>query len=68
MKKKRLGSIRRQVSVPHERPRQSVCPFSDGDMQLIYEAHMANQWSAPMSLEEAFAEIDRIAAEVSIKH
>lgn len=40
-----------------------VNPFSDQDMKTIYEAHMADKWSKPMSLQEAFAEIDRIAEE-----
>lgn len=68
MKTNRRGRIRRQVSLPRDMPRQSVCPFSDEDMQVIYEAHMSNEWSAPMSVEEALAEIDRIEAEAAIKH
>lgn len=40
-----------------------VNPFSNEDMKIIYEAHKADKWSKPMSVEEAFAEIDRIEEE-----
>ena len=40
-----------------------VNPFSDEDMKIIFETHTANEWSKPMSLEEALADLDRIEEE-----